>query len=254
MIKKNIYLLFIGTVLIFTSLFVFTRPALFDFWNFSETGQIGDTIGGIASPIISLIGAFLVYISFQAQNDANKLQIITLAEEKESNKYKKEFDKHVGLFDEIKSRLHSLEFVIQFKVSPIGIDNYLQPEPIIFKGLNALYEYVLRLENEKNKAGSIVKGYLSGYDFSTEKYSKHGLFLNFQFMLNALNDLIDRVEINRLEQVDKIFIRKSIELFYKSFLQDFAKRILDCYDQEKDVIAELLRIRNEIEVKLNIGN
>jgi hypothetical protein len=41
--------------------------------TFINTGQIGDTIGGITSPIVDLIGAILVYKALQAQIIANKI-------------------------------------------------------------------------------------------------------------------------------------------------------------------------------------
>lgn len=40
--------------------------------SFSDTGQIGDTIGGITAPFVGLLGALLVYKSFKAQIEANK--------------------------------------------------------------------------------------------------------------------------------------------------------------------------------------
>ncbi|QXP72552.1 hypothetical protein H0I31_02285 [Tenacibaculum sp. AHE15PA] len=56
----------------FTSTYVFTRPFILKNFNFSETGQIGDAIGGITASIINLIGAVLVYISFKEQIKANE--------------------------------------------------------------------------------------------------------------------------------------------------------------------------------------
>ncbi|MGE0566610.1 MAG: hypothetical protein AB7O73_01565 [Bacteroidia bacterium] len=46
---------------------------IFVFYNFNwdKTGVIGDTIGGITSPIVNLFAAFLVYISFEEQRKAN---------------------------------------------------------------------------------------------------------------------------------------------------------------------------------------
>ena len=41
--------------------------------KFINTGQIGDTIGGITSPIFYLIGSILVYKALQAQIIANKI-------------------------------------------------------------------------------------------------------------------------------------------------------------------------------------
>lgn len=43
--------------------------------NFKDSGTIGDTIGGIATPIISLIGAILVYMSFSEQKRSNDILI-----------------------------------------------------------------------------------------------------------------------------------------------------------------------------------
>lgn len=40
----------------------------------SETGVIGDTFGGITGPILNFVGLILVYLSFQQQLDANKVQ------------------------------------------------------------------------------------------------------------------------------------------------------------------------------------
>lgn len=40
--------------------------------DFSESGQIGDTIAGITSPLIGLFAAFLVYLSFEQQRLANE--------------------------------------------------------------------------------------------------------------------------------------------------------------------------------------
>ncbi len=41
--------------------------------DFSSTGQIGDTIGGLTAPVIGLASAFLIYKAFQAQIQANNL-------------------------------------------------------------------------------------------------------------------------------------------------------------------------------------
>ena len=50
----------------------FTRHNFFGF-SFDKTGPIGDTIGGITAPFVGLLAAFLVYKSFMAQLEANKI-------------------------------------------------------------------------------------------------------------------------------------------------------------------------------------
>ncbi len=42
--------------------------------DFSETGQIGDTIGGTMSPIVAIAGVFMTFIAFLMQVNANRIQ------------------------------------------------------------------------------------------------------------------------------------------------------------------------------------
>jgi len=49
---------------------IFTRHGNLDFRN---TGQIGDTIGGIMSPFIAIAGVIVAYLAFRMQKDANDI-------------------------------------------------------------------------------------------------------------------------------------------------------------------------------------
>lgn len=73
--------LFIAAViLVFALPFLFTRNlGLIDF---SKTGDIGDTIGGITAPIIGFLSAYLIYLSFKAQTEANIIQMKLYGQEK----------------------------------------------------------------------------------------------------------------------------------------------------------------------------
>ncbi|WP_419212707.1 hypothetical protein ACNR9Q_00955 [Maribacter sp. X9] len=105
--KKQRLLLISVVLLILLTPIIFTQlPPIFDF---TETGNIGDTIGGITAPFINLLAAFLVYRSFTAQIAANIQQ-------------KEDFDKQIaeirldrraeylkGLFDEIERNFEITE-------------------------------------------------------------------------------------------------------------------------------------------------
>lgn len=85
----KIVLLIIGiTLMLFGSLAIFTQPYYWKTFDFSQTGQIGDTIGGITAPIINVIGAILIYLSFKAQIRANKIQFQLFSQEIENQKKK----------------------------------------------------------------------------------------------------------------------------------------------------------------------
>lgn len=60
--------------------FLFTRP--WGFLDLTQTGQIGDTLGGITAPFIGLASAALIYISFRAQIRANQIQMKAITEER----------------------------------------------------------------------------------------------------------------------------------------------------------------------------
>jgi hypothetical protein len=63
----------IGLLLLFVLPFILTRPGP-DILNYTQTGQIGDTIGGIAGPVIALLAALLTFFAFWVQFQANKAQ------------------------------------------------------------------------------------------------------------------------------------------------------------------------------------
>ena len=52
---------------------ILINNSFFEFFNYSDKGQIGDTIGGITAPFINAIGAILVFIAFKEQVKANDL-------------------------------------------------------------------------------------------------------------------------------------------------------------------------------------
>lgn len=53
--------------------FLFTRIGL-DELDFSNTGQIGDTIGGVMGPFVAIAAAILTFLAFWVQYKANKQQ------------------------------------------------------------------------------------------------------------------------------------------------------------------------------------
>lgn len=69
----NICLLIICLFIVFTP-WLFTCDAICERLNFTETGNAGDTIGGITAPFIGLLNVILLFITLRAQLDFNKRQ------------------------------------------------------------------------------------------------------------------------------------------------------------------------------------
>lgn len=74
---KNILIIVLVAVLLsFFCVIVFTRPAISEFYDLSNSGNIGDAIGGITSPVIGLISIILLYITLNKQIESIKDQKI----------------------------------------------------------------------------------------------------------------------------------------------------------------------------------
>jgi hypothetical protein len=70
--KRALWVLIVGILLMVLLPFLFTRP-----WGLlvlTETGSIGDSIGGMTAPAIGLMSAALIFLSFQAQIRMNERQ------------------------------------------------------------------------------------------------------------------------------------------------------------------------------------
>lgn len=67
--KEFLYFLLIGLI-IFLMPLILTQSS--SGISFEDTGEIGDTIGGITAPFLAFFAAILVYLAFKAQIDANE--------------------------------------------------------------------------------------------------------------------------------------------------------------------------------------
>ncbi len=75
-----IYLVIIWVV-IFAFVWLFTRPSVFPGLVLTNTGQIGDTIGGISNPIIGGISAIATFLAFLMQYLANRVHTRQFSEQ-----------------------------------------------------------------------------------------------------------------------------------------------------------------------------
>jgi hypothetical protein len=73
LIRSPKFILLLGLIGLVVGPALFILPACHQFFDFSTTGQIGDTIGGLTAPIINATGAILVYLAFTEQVKANML-------------------------------------------------------------------------------------------------------------------------------------------------------------------------------------
>ncbi len=87
LLKIALVVLIIGVIGMLVAPFLFTRSGCI---SFAETGQIGDTIGGITAPISSLVGSVLVFLALKGQIVANKITQEQIRDQQLDEQRKKE--------------------------------------------------------------------------------------------------------------------------------------------------------------------
>lgn len=108
---SQFYKMFVPLVILIV-LFLFlpyllTTRSLFDI-DFSDTGQIGDTIGGILGPFIAIGATLLTFLAFWVQYKANEQQKVDLQIERFENKFYNMVQLHKTNVSEIKSEYREI--------------------------------------------------------------------------------------------------------------------------------------------------
>ena len=183
--------------------------------DFSETGEVGDTIGGTLGPLVALIGAILVYISFREQYRTNLLQWEALEEEKRIRKDEQEERKIEDnqnliwkLIDDIQQQIYHSE-IIKIK-KPLGMPrsyNKIANDELEYDVLN---ESVYRISLDLYLALSRVSNFNKKQNISTyhyplffQKLKQQSSTVSDAYSKLPSSDKIDEI-IERFNKLEKI--------------------------------------------------
>ena len=207
-------LLVLGFILLlFGSTILFTRPALWNLFNFSETGQIGDTIGGITAPVINLIGAILIYISFKAQINANRIQYKLLHQQSINQILDNNFHVSLELFKEIKEDYRNLSYKDASNQGALNL-----------------------FGNEINKAMD---------EKTFKRFILKPIFFDWKFILCQYDLILNHINTAKFREDEKTKVRILIANFY-SFQIDYTTEIIKNKFQEYDLESDTLVLINII--------
>lgn len=135
-IKKTLkigkYLLWIGIPICLISPLIFTQYS--GIADFSDTGNIGDTIGGITAPFINILGAILVFLALKAQIQANLL----VQDQIDQQEIEKKLDNESKQLNQYYSNLKSS--IDGFKYATLDTWEIGNPENIVLSGSEAFYK------------------------------------------------------------------------------------------------------------------
>ena len=193
---SNFLSLFAVLILLFAIYWIIDGPRIIvapsQKYDFRETGQIGDTIGGITAPVVGLVSAILVYLSFTAQIRANKII------QQESN-----FKYIIEEFEKVKKSFKKIAY------KSFG-NRRVVVEP--FKGHFAMLVFTADIE----RAPELVN---SNSGFITETLVK------LEFVFRAYSIFISEVNSLNLSTEQKKIIQKKIWLYHEEHINEYFSRI-----------------------------
>lgn len=180
--------------LCFLSVFIFNLPAIFKSYDLSNSSSIGDSIGGINTPIIGIISSILLYLALSKQTESYIDQ-----------KLKNESDLILSLFNQLDLELNSLYF--KFKNNN---------DDVKFNGLEALDEFATRfgiswnINHFREKFSSFKSFYPSG---------------QIIYLIDTINLIDERINSSTLSPEIKNLFKQKLISFYDSKLRDSFEKI-----------------------------
>jgi hypothetical protein len=97
----------------FVAPYILTQPSIKPDFDFTQTGTIGDTLGGIMNPFIALAGILLTFLAFYMQIEANRLQIKIFQDGLNAEKEKKIKDEKLDCYDKLSLLKLDLDSIIK---------------------------------------------------------------------------------------------------------------------------------------------
>lgn len=209
-IKSNLenakWLLWIGIAFCLISPFIVTLPFFNKLFNYSTTGQIGDTIGGITSPITNILGAILVFFALKAQIEANNLIQEQFDDQKAEETNRKKLLYITELVNIIKNDVQEFTFSIRD-------GNYKYN----YNSSDAIYQFLKSIRN-------------GDHDLTYEEFAKKNPKINeLVNLFEIFHKQIDLIRREDISNFDQQFFISILEYQYKSKI----KQPIDCYREHK---------------------
>jgi len=176
--------------------------------SFKDTGEIGDTIGGITAPFMSLISFILIYMAYHEQTEANKHLKDANTELMKANDEHKRTEIRRFYMEEYKSLFSRIEKVAEYLDA---FENRLQQgEPPYELGQNlkvqvnyvALFDHEFKELFKKTTEGKFpdedIANRLSKMHFTC--FSQNAMSLGAMYKLAAENDPIGNQDLHQLSE------------------------------------------------------
>jgi len=221
-IRENAFIIIlINIIVIILSPWLFTRYS--GILNFTETGQIGDTLGGITAPFLNILNAFLIFLAFQEQKNANQLLKNQIEIEKNRDLVKLKGIKNLILYD------------LEHRIKP-------NAKKIIPETRTAIDN----LDSEE------IQVSLDHIDFNDKVFQSNNLS-DYNLIFNQnIEDL--KIIINIYGRINFIFKHSALHISYKYPIDKENIVFNNIADQEKAKIIQRNKAKKKIELEALIPN
>lgn len=225
-IRENLALILILTILfLIIAPFIFTRPAIYDSFDFSITGPIGDTIGGITAPIVGLISILLLYATLKEQININKRQ---------------QKDNDFILLLNIQNQIQEINKNIKFEYYVGNADGNLGTGIFNLSYLDSIIYKNIKIANIELK---MVLSQLSLMDASIMQFLKMNHQSNIERESKIAFYIFAQTNAQQIIYIYDLSIRNVIELI-------FSPEEIDPEDIFNEDINPLVKRKNDLEVAL----
>lgn len=234
--KVALVILLFGIVGMFVLPYLITKTSWCFDLGVDDSNEIGDTLGGILSPFIGLISAFLVYLALRSQIEANNIIKGQFEQEKESKEDEMLFEKTYTMLNDLIDSLNNFSYEGHKGVS--AFFEFMTGE-FLFLTLRSKNHLDKKLEllNTMEDINQIVIFFLEHPRFNESfrkifyfRYLKIVYFFSSieisDFKLNSENSITQelyRVNVNFKKLYDLVSIQKGIREIDFSYLDKLKK-------------------------------
>lgn len=188
-----------------------------NFANLSKGAVAGDAVNGLSAPLIGLLGAFLVFISFREQVKANKIQFQVLNEQRE-------LDLFYRLYEELKIDLQRIQIEYGPKYNQTSV-------------LDSMMGY---LDQNQKPPYDELNSYV------------YYIFSQFIFLgkrIGRTKNINDSEVVYLIEKTDRLyelyFAKHYKRLFTKFFDNEYVQYFKRSFDEVGEIMETLDQIRKE---------
>ncbi len=192
-LKNAKWFIGIGIFLCIMAPLIATQKAFWESFDFSQTGEIGDTIGGITAPIVNIIGAILVFYALKAQIDANRLIQDQFDEQKADELNRKKLLYITEQVNVIRADLNDFKYTFR---------------NAHYSGADGIYEFLKSIKEGGDH-------YVEFQEFLNQN-PKINEFVN---LLRIISKQIDIIKSENISETDKDYFLSLIKYQYDSKIQ-----------------------------------